>query len=290
MAEPELLKQVQLADGRTLSYARFGSPDGRPVLYFHGFPGSRLEPRMGLDAAEKAGVELIGIDRPGFGHSTRKPGREFLDWPDDVTELADALGFERFAVMGVSGGGPYAAVCALRIPERLTRAAIVCGVGPFQAPGATEGMMRANRFLFGAARYAPLLVRLLMASMARGLIKNPERALEKMATRLPEPDRIVLENPEVRDAFLASPAEAFRQGTRSSVEEARLYARPWGFKLEDIRMPVSLFQGELDVNVSPSMGRYQASAIPNCQAHFYPDEGHLSLAINRMDEILATLR
>jgi pimeloyl-ACP methyl ester carboxylesterase len=290
VAAPELLKQVQLEDGRTLSYARLGDPGGWPALYFHGFPGSRLEPLPVHDDAARGGAQLIAIDRPGFGYSSPKPGRRILDWPDDVVAFADGLGLGRFAVIGVSGGGPYAAACALRIPERLTSAAIVCGVGPFQVPEATRGMMRSNRILFGSARYAPSLVRLLFAWTARGLRKDPERFIEKMVRHLPEPDRMALERLEVREAFLASPEQAFRQGTRSSVEEARLYAGPWGFRLEDIRMPVSLFQGERDVNVPPSMGRYQAGAIPECRAHFFPDEGHISLPLNRLGDIIATLQ
>ena len=289
MAEPDLLQTITLRDGRTLSYARFGDPDGSPVFYFHGFPGSRLEPRIGHEGALKAGVKLLAIDRPGFGRSTRKPGRCLLDWPDDVVELADALGIERFAVMGVSGGGPYAAACALKIPQRLRAAAIVCGVGPLDVPGITEGMMRTNRMLFGAARYLGPVLRIMMASMSRALLRDPLKAMERMAGSLPEPDRILMQSPEVREHFGAGVREALRQGTKPAVEEAKIYGKPWGFRLEDISMPVELFQGELDVNVPVGMGRYQASAIPNCRAHFYPDEGHLSLAQNRMGDILAAL-
>lgn len=289
MSEPELLNTTTLRDGRTLSYARFGDPQGVPVLYFHGFPGCRLEPQLGHDDALKAGVRLIAVDRPGFGRSSPKAARRLLDWPDDVVELADSLGLARFAVMGVSGGGPYTAVCAYRIPERLTKAAIVCGVGPFDVPGATEGMMRSNRMLFGAARYLSPVVRVMMASMKRSLLRDPTKAFEQMAARLPEPDRLAMQRPEVRETFPEGMRESLSQGTAAAVHEAKIYAKPWGFRLEDITLPVELFQGELDVNVPVGMGRYQASAIPNCRAHFYPEEGHLSLALNRMGEILASL-
>jgi pimeloyl-ACP methyl ester carboxylesterase len=212
-----------------------------------------------------------------------------MDWPADVCELADHLGLEHFAAMGVSGGGPYAAVCAYRIPNRLTNVAIVCGMGPFDIPEATEGMMTMNRMLFGLSRYSEIFPRLIMAFMARAIRKNPDAAMAQMRRRLPEPDQKAMDRPEMRDSFATSALEALRQGTREAAHEAALYARPWGFRHEDIEREVLLYQGELDVNVPPAMGRYQASALPNCRAQFYPDEGHLSLAIGRIDEILEAL-
>lgn len=288
MTEPKTLNEIRLEDGRTLSYAVFGDPTGPPVFYFHGYPGSRLEPGVGHEAAAGAGVCLIAADRPGFGHSSPKPGRTILDWPDDVCELADALGHERFAAMGVSGGGPYAAACALRIPARLTEVAIVCGVGPFDVPAAKEGMMRANKILFGVARRSPLVLRVMMGFMQRSL-RNPERTIQRMMKSLPEPDRAVMSRPEVIARFSAAAGEAFRQGTAAAVEEGRLYANPWGFRHAEVSRPVHLFQGELDVNVPPGMGLYQARELPDCNARFFPDEGHISLVLNRGEEIFATL-
>ena len=289
MAEAKRLCTMPLRDGRTLAWAEFGDSAGKPVLYFHGFPGSRLEARSAHDAAVKMGVRILAIDRPGFGHSSPKPRRRIMDWPADVCELADHLGLEHFAAMGVSGGGPYAAVCAYRIPNRLTNVAIVCGVGPFDIPQATEGMMTMNRMLFGLSRYSEIVPRLIMAFMARAIRKNPDAAMAQMRRRLPEPDQKAMDRPEMRDSFATSALEALRQGTREAAHEAALYARPWGFRHEDIEREVLLYQGELDVNVPPAMGRYQASALPNCRAQFYPDEGHLSLAIGRIDEILEAL-
>ena len=289
MAESENLSTVTLRDGRTLSYAVFGDPAGVPVLYFHGYPGSRLEPAMAADSAAKQGARLIAIDRPGFGHSTFKPGRRILDWPDDVCELADQLGLDRFAVMGVSGGGPYAAACAYRIPERLTHVAMVCGVGPFDVANATDGMMLANRVLFRLARYSQTVVRLLLLPMVRGLRNDPAAAFERILKRMPEPDRVAMASAEMRDSFTAGALEALRQGTRPAGLEGQLYSRSWGFRLEDVAREVHLFQGELDVNVPPWMGRRQAQALPRCRPHFYSDEGHISLVLNQSDDILRTL-
>jgi pimeloyl-ACP methyl ester carboxylesterase len=289
MADVGTLRTMTLRDGRTLAWAEFGDLAGKPVMYFHGFPGSRLEARSAHDAALKAGARILAVDRPGFGRSSPRPGRRIMDWPADVCEWGDALGLERFAALGVSGGGPYAAVCAYRIPDRLTRVAIVCGVGPFDIPHSTEGMMPMNRMLFGLSRYSELFPRLIMAYMARQIRKNPEAARARMSAQMPEVDRQAMERPEMRDAFTASALEALRQGAREAGHESALYARPWGFRLEDIEREVLLYQGELDANVPPAMGRYQASALPNCSAQFYPDEGHLSLALNRVGEVLEAL-
>lgn len=278
----------RLRDGRLLGFAEYGDPDGKPSFFFHGWPGSRLEAQLADATAKKLGIRVVAIDRPGYGLSDFKAGRTFIDWPSDVVELADALKIERFAVAGVSGGGPYVAVCALKIPERLTAAGIISGVGPFNVPDATEGMSRQNHLIFGMARRVPWLMNLPMWLMAQGARRFPDRFISQMMRSLPEPDQAVLARPEIRAVFKEDVAEAFRSGSRGAAWGAVLYARPWGFRLEDIAMEVHLWQGEEDVNVPPSMGRYQARAIPNCRATFYPGEGHL-LMVDRMEEILGSL-
>ncbi len=289
MSHPTDVSLVQLRDGRSLAWAEYGDPAGKPVLYFHGFPGSRLEPGFAGDDLARVGARLIAIDRPGFGRSTFQPGRRLLDWPDDVASFANSLGLDRFACMGVSGGGPYVLACALRLSERLTRAAVVCGVGPLDTPEGSRGMMRMNRLLFGTARYSRAAVRLVTALMARSLRRDPSAALERMTRSLPGPDRAALERPGALENFALSTLESLRSGTRGAGLEARLYARSWGFRLEEVTAEIELYQGELDVNVAPSMGRYQASALPHCKAHFYPSEGHLSLAFGHLEEIVRSL-
>ena len=141
MATDNTSTTIKLKDGRLLGYAEYGAPEGKPVFYFHGFPGSRLDWLLcDASAAAELNIRIIAIDRPGMGLSDFKRGREILDWPDDVVELADVLQVDRFAVLGISGGGPYACACAFKISERLTTTAIVCGMGPSEAPGAKEGI------------------------------------------------------------------------------------------------------------------------------------------------------
>jgi len=122
-------KTIQLHDGRTLGYAEYGSLAGKPLLYFHGHPGSRLEAKFLANEALNDGIRLVGIDRPGMGLSTYKPRRNLLDWVNDVVELANSLQIDRFSIGGYSGGGPYTLACAYKIPNRLISCGIVSGVG-----------------------------------------------------------------------------------------------------------------------------------------------------------------
>jgi pimeloyl-ACP methyl ester carboxylesterase len=274
-----------LSDGRTLGYAEYGDSAGAPLFFFHGFPGTRHMGKTASEVALKLKLRLICPDRPGFGLSDFQKDRTIADWPGDVVQLADALGLDRFGVIGVSGGGPYAAACARFIPERLNRTSIVCGVGPFNAPNATQGMGMQNRIMFGVSRYLPGMVGALMARMMNSARRDPDKAIQRMKASLPAVDQRVLERPEARDIFLDSAAPR-ADSRRAIAQEAALYVNDWGFELSDIRAEVHLYQGELDLNVSPNMGRIQAAQIPNCDAHFYPDEGHMSLVLNRTEEYL----
>ena len=289
MSSPELLESVKLSDGRSLSFARFGDPSGKPVFYFHGFPGSRLEPQSNHDAFLKAGIQLLALDRRGIGHSTRKNKRKLLDWPDDVVEIAKILKLEKFSILGVSGGGPYALACARAIPGYLNKVTVACGLGPIDAPNATSGMMLSNRVLFRYGKFFPPVLHLSTFLMVRQLSSKPAKGLKKFVEGLPEPDRLVLSKTDAQDFVAASAVEGVRQGSGPLLEEIGIYSRSWGFKLEDLNVPVSLFQGEVDIDVPASMARHQASLIPDCEINLYPDDGHFSLLVNHIDEIIASL-
>jgi pimeloyl-ACP methyl ester carboxylesterase len=151
-----------LGDGRKLGYAQYGRPDGEPLFYFHGHPGSRLEARFAHRAAAEAGLRVVALDRPGYGLSDFQPGRVITGWPADVAEAADLLRIGKFSVAGASGGGPYAS--SWRLPGRVIRAAVISGVGPYQVPGITTGMRWQNRIGFEWGSRWPALARALMRS------------------------------------------------------------------------------------------------------------------------------
>ncbi|MGH9299558.1 MAG: alpha/beta fold hydrolase, partial [Acidimicrobiales bacterium] len=144
----------ELPDGRELAFSEAGAADGTPVLAFHGTPGSRRQVLLPLadEAARKAGVRLIAPDRPGYGHSTFQRGRRLVDWAADVASLADHLDLGHFAVIGISGGGPHALVCAALLADRVNRAGVVSGIGPTLSSEDSEDMMRSNQILFALAR------------------------------------------------------------------------------------------------------------------------------------------
>lgn len=280
-------RKLSLADGRSLAWGEYGDPTGRALFFFHGTPGSRLSGAGFDDAARARAVRVIAPERPGYGESEPKPGRTLLDWPNDVRALADALGVQRFAVAGVSGGGPYVAACAWALAERATSAGILSGIGPADQPGATHGMFLPNRVSLWLFRRAPRLARALMAPLARQF-RNPERALAQMARSLPAPDRMILADPHHRAHFLADFREAVARGSEGLLSDFELFARPWGFRLEEIRIPVHLWHGELDRNAPAAMGRQVAAAIPGCRATIAPGEGHL-FTLQRVDEVLKAL-
>jgi len=285
LSERREAQTLTLRGGRRLGYAEYGRPGGAPGFYFHGHPGSRLEPKFADEAATSAGVRVIALDRPGYGLSDFQPGRTILDWPRDVAEAADLLELERFAVLGASGGGPYALACAHAIPERITRAGVISGAGPYGAPGVTAGMRWQNRVGFQLGARVPPLARLIMWNMARVVRRRPERVLDAIAQAMSGRDGEIVRRPAVREILAADIAEAFRQGSRGAALDVVLLGRPWGFALDEIRLPVLLWQGEADRLVPPAMGRRLAATIPNCRATFFPGEGHL-LFVDHMSEIV----
>ena len=228
---------------------------------------------VGLDRMSKEqNARIIAVARPGTGLSDFKGCREILDWPDDAIELADALQVDRFTVLGISEGGPYAAACAFKIPERLTATAIVSGMGPVDAPGARDGTSWTYPGKGSVTR------RLLLMMTSMGLRKKPDQFSSNTKETFEGPDKeLVSETPELMNGLVDTIGEALRSGVAGAHYEAGLYTHPWGFRLEDISIPVQLWQGELDTTTPARMGHYLSHSLPNCQARFYPDEGHYSL-------------
>jgi pimeloyl-ACP methyl ester carboxylesterase len=283
-------QQTVLHDGRHLGFAEYGDPGGIPAFYFHGWPGSRVEARAADRVAAEMGVRLIAIDRPGYGLSDFKPGRTIAQWPEDAGALADHLKLERFAVLGMSGGGPYAAACAAKIPGRISALILLCSMGPFDAPDATKEMVALNRWLLFFAQHFPWLARKLVGFCLHKVWRYDREVLPKQTVaRLPEADKLILARPEVRQTFLANWREAFRDGVRGAVWDGCLYAQPWGFRLQEIETPAHLWHGESDVLVPLAMGRHYARVLPRCQATFCPNEGHFSLPFNHIREILGAV-
>lgn len=280
----------RLPDGRRLGYAEYGRRDGCTILYFHGFPGSRLDAVLFHEAAAALEVRLIGVDRPGMGLSDFLPQRRIGDWPQDVAALADTLGLSRFTVLGHSGGAPYALACAARIPERLTGCALVAGLGPVaQAPEALARMGSLPRMVLALGRRLPAAARALYRTTVSPFLPHPELWMPWWRQVLPPPDQQVLDDPFVHAAIANSFKEAGRRGTRGLAWELCLYAEPWDFSLTDVGLPVRLWHGEADRTVPAAFGHFLAERLPRCEATFLPGEGHLSLPVHHGSRIVERL-
>jgi len=279
---------LALPDGRALAYAEFGDPGGKPLFFFHGMPGSRLfRPDDAVTA--RLGIRLIGVDRPGYGRSDFQPGRRILDWPADLACLADHLGLDRFAVAGHSGGGPYVSACAWALPERVKAAAILSGAGPVDAPDAMDGLTGLFGFGLRTGRFIPWPVWQAFVGVAfRQRALDPAASADAETGTRPPADEEQFLRPEVREACLRSEVEAFRCGLQGMAWDARLLTRPWGFHLEEIRVPVLLWHGTADATTPLAMGRAVAKRIPGCRATFCPGEAHL-LLFPHWEEILTAL-
>ncbi|HSB01577.1 MAG TPA: alpha/beta hydrolase [Anaerolineales bacterium] len=286
-------KTHTLNDGRRLGYAEFGNPSGKPMFYFSGGTTSGLFAQAFHHHATQADARIIAADRPGIGISDFKPQRSLLDWPQDVCELADALNLERFAVVSESGGSPYAAACALKIPGRLTAAGIVAGVSPFDAPGVLQEMPAQNRLSVTLVRKIPMwLMRLIYQPTVAAARRNPEKLrlqLLQSAKWMPEVDRAIFVMPEIQQALLEAFCAAFQQGARGPLEDLKLCAGSWGKWLMDIPIEVRLWHGEADMNAPIAMARYMQHAIPKSRATCYPGEGHVSVMYKYGCEILGSL-
>ena len=277
---------VQLSDGRKIGYQEYGDQKGHPVFFFHGWIGSRLDFGPNDDIARELGMRVIAVDRPGCGSSDFQPDRRLLDWPADVSEIADALGFGEFSICGHSFGGPYVAVCANQLPDRVTSAAIVAGISPLSFDGATRGMPAPVRLVLWLGGHAPVVVRPYVSLMAR-MVRRPDTIAKGIGSLLPDDELALLETPRF-DGFFENFGEMVKHGSEGAYWDARVFLGEWGFDCADIEMPVSLFYGTDDQNVPIQMGEYYRDTIPNTDASFYEGEGHF-IMYSRANEILRSL-
>jgi pimeloyl-ACP methyl ester carboxylesterase len=266
-------KRLRLRDGRWLGYFESGDPHGAPVLFFHGFGTTRVvcppdEP------ARRLGVRLIALDRPGIGLSTPKPGRRLLDWPDDVRQAADHLGLSHFSVVGWSGGGPYALACARGLAERVDSVALVSAPAPLAGATRPEYLRRFDRNAVRAAGKAPWVIRIAMWHWGRGQRRDPEAFFEKSLADMSAADQAVLSEPALRSRMIANSAELYRHGGRGMYDEALVLARPWGFDLSELSVPVQIWHGARDTTVPIAMSEHLAESIPGAEMRLFADEGH----------------
>jgi pimeloyl-ACP methyl ester carboxylesterase len=283
--------QIATPDGRVLQVLEAGDPAGRPVLVHNGTPNSRL--LYGHDAAraERQGIRLISYDRPGYGGSTRRPGRTVADCADDVRAIAASLEIERLAVWGISGGGPHAIACAALLPELVPAVAVLASPAPLKAAGLDyfEGMGQLNvddTVLMledpAAARAQREQERLEMLGM------TPEGLLELLNTLLSPTDAAALTG-ELAEYLVAATGSGLAPGWEGWWDDDVAFLEPWGFELDSIRTPVLLRHGREDRFVPFGHGEWLARHIPGVQAELTDDDGHLTLTERHLDDVHAWL-
>jgi pimeloyl-ACP methyl ester carboxylesterase len=278
--------EVRRPDGGVITVEVAGKQDGRPVLFCHGLADSRLAVQPFGPAARELGLRLIAPDRPGIGGTDRRGLRRLVDWVDDAALVLDALGPGPAGLMGVSGGGPFAAACAARLPGRVSSLTLVCPLG---APGwPTRGMARGQKFVLPAARHAPAFGGWFLGRLAALGRRSPALFHRLTTSGLPGVDRRALERPGGREAFLAGWTEAYRHGSWGVAQDLRVLMRPWGFDLGSITVPTSIHHGDADTTVPPQHARLLAEAIPGARLRLYPCHGHFSI-IEAAEDMLATL-
>jgi pimeloyl-ACP methyl ester carboxylesterase len=284
-------ESVTLPDGRTLGFAEYGDPAGKPVLFFHGWPSSRLQAAYLDKDAKQRGIRLIAPDRPGIGRSSSLPNRRFGDWPKDVAGLADALDIDRFPIFAVSGGGPYALATSAKLSERIERTAIVCGAPPLADKSDRHHMHWTYRTLSGlkSLRRAaiPALVPFSRWMIARGSHRPP---MSWMLKSIPTRDREAIDNGNGWSMVTRSYIEAVANGTTTILTEGELYLEPWDFQPEEIRIPVRFWHGLADANLPCSVAQKLASRVPNCEGCWVEGEGHYSLPVYHSHEVLDWLK
>lgn len=286
------MTSISLPDGRSLDIQVSGPDDGPVLVFHHGTPGSVLPRRKMVEQAAERGLRLVTYSRAGYGDSSRRPGRTVADIAGDVAAILDHLGAEKAMTAGWSGGGPHALATGALLPERITGVLSIAGVAPYDAAGLDflAGMGEGNIEEFGAALDGEPELRPLLDGM-REELKNatPEAILSELSTLLPEVDRQQITD-EAGEEMAANFREALKNGVDGWADDDLAFTVPWGFDLGSICVPTFVWQGSADLMVPFAHGQWLAANVPDATAHLLEGEGHLSIGMGAMPQMLDELR
>jgi pimeloyl-ACP methyl ester carboxylesterase len=284
-------EELTLFDGRVLEVVVDGPDDGTLLVFHHGSPAAavRWEALSGVCAEHH--LRLAIYSRPGFGESTRHPGRSVASCATDVAQLADHMGAGRFLTAGWSGGGPHALACAALLSERVIAACTIAGVAPWDAGGLNwlEGMGEDNRDEYSIAARDPEELLRWMRPQVRAMESiSPDDIVEALRSLISQVDEATL-NDTLGDVLARSFHAAFRHGLWGWYDDDLAFTRPWGFELESIRVPVTIWQGAHDRMVPFPHGQWLAAHVPGGRPELRPEHGHLSLAVGSLGDIIGDL-
>jgi pimeloyl-ACP methyl ester carboxylesterase len=281
---------IDLGDGRRLAVRVSGPTDGMPLVFHHGTPGAATAIRALERAAHSRGLRLVTTSRPGYGGSTRQPGRNVADVVADTSAVLDALGAHQCLVAGWSGGGPHALACAARLGAA-EAVLVIAGVAPYGTVGLDwmAGMGEDNIAEFEIALQGENALRPFLDA-AREQLKDVtvDGIIESLSSLLPDVDRVVLTD-EFGEDMAAAFHEALRIGVDGWLDDDLAFTNPWGFELGEILVPVMIWQGSADLMVPFAHGQWLASQVPNALSHLEPGEGHLSIGLGAIERMLDEL-
>ncbi len=264
----------------------FGVPEGRPVVFFHGFPGSHKQAFVLEPWAKTYNLRVLSVDRPGYGFSPPKSGTNLRDFLPNLERAIDQLGVQRFYLVGVSGGNPAAMSAAGYFGDRVAALGSVCGLAPFDQ--AKDRFREFHRRGLNIARRVP---RFVMKPLLENRLKNfrPEDRMEFLMNWLDPSDREVLSDQQTRAVLIESLNLSARQGAHGLVFDLKSFASPWPLDFQDIRCPYFIWHGQRDRILPWQMSTFLNERVPHSKLKLYPGEGHYSLAMNRVADILGDL-
>ncbi len=274
-----------------VAVSEYGKRNGAPIFFCHGWPSSRTMAELTDAAARELGLRIISPDRPGIRNSSLQPERKLLDWPPLLAELADQMNLGDFRILGISGGAPYAFAAAWAMPERVRAIAVVSGAPPLHELSDRSGLLSLYRWLLAFyPRHRKLLRYSFHAVRPFLSVKVPIRFRPLLLKLLQPCDATVMRDIAAFEACFESQRQAWRVSSEGLMLDAEIYAQPWGFPLEEVRVPVRLWHGKKDRSFHWELARSLGSRLPKCGLRLVEDEGHYSLPIRHMREILADLQ
>jgi pimeloyl-ACP methyl ester carboxylesterase len=283
-------KFLALESGGRIAIDEYGDPKGVPVMFCHGWPSSRTMAQLTDHAAREVGVRIISPDRPGIRDSSFHANRKLLDWPPVMREIAEQIGLEKFRVLAISGGAPYAFVTAWAMSERVEAIAVVSGAMPISELSDHEGLLTLYRWMLALHGSRPQLMRILFYLARPFASVRPPIRIRPLLLKLLHPyDAEALRDVAAFEACFESQRQAWRASARGVIADAEIYAHPWGFPLKEVRVPVRLWHGKNDRAFSFRLAQEFAVHLPNCRLRLIDHAGHYSLPIRNMREILVDL-
>lgn len=281
---------VRLRSGAAIALSEYGDPQGAPVFFCHGWPSSRTMAELAHDAATELGARIISPDRPGIRDSHFQADRRLIDWPPLLNEVADRLGIDRYRILAISGGAPYAYASGWMAPERVEKIAVISGAPPLDELRDHGGLLPIHRRMLALRETRPWLLKSLF-HLARPFVamRMPIRLRPLLLKFLQPCDANVLRESRSFEVCFESARQAWRSSATGVMTDAEIYATPWGFPLEEVRVPVALWHGTKDRTFAHRLAKEVAARLPHCEFHLIEGAGHYSLPIRHIWEILADL-